>query len=235
MSELKRVTTPYSYSFAVEAGDFIFLSGHLVFGDSFPVQLDDTYPSLTKTLAEFGLTPANLVKVHVSFKNIKDFPAMEKRFRSYFEKDKFPAVTCGSSEMLDSKILAIVDSIASRKEVDMTEIKYIPTPFSYSAAVAAGDYVFLGLHRGWGDDFTKQFDDTFKNLKKTLAQFDLTLASLVKVNVWLKNIEDIRVYEKLFNKYFEKDKFPARTGATTKFIDDDCLFMIDGVAYRKNR
>jgi 2-iminobutanoate/2-iminopropanoate deaminase len=117
----------------------------------------------------------------------------------------------------------------------MSELKRIPTPYSYSSAVAAGNFVFLGFHRGFGDDFTTQFNDTFKNIKKTLAEFDLTLANLVKVNVWLKNIEDVRVYEKLFRNYFEKDKYPARMGATTQFIDEDCLLMIDGVAYRKDK
>ena len=115
----------------------------------------------------------------------------------------------------------------------MAEIEYIPTPYSYSAGVKAGEYVFLGLHRGNGDDFTTQFHDTLSNLKKTLAEFGLTLADLMKVNVWLKDIEDVRVYEKLFNDYFEQDRFPARMGATTEFIDDDCLLMIDGIAYRK--
>ena len=117
----------------------------------------------------------------------------------------------------------------------MTDIKRIPTPYSYSSAVAAGDFVFLGLHRGFGDDFTKQFHDVFSYLKKTLVEFDLSLAHLVKVNVWLKNIEDVQVYEKLFNDYFEKDKYPARMGATTEFIDDDCLLMIEGIAYRKKK
>jgi 2-iminobutanoate/2-iminopropanoate deaminase len=114
----------------------------------------------------------------------------------------------------------------------MNEVKYIPTPYSYSQAVAAGDYVFLGLHRGLGKDFTEQFHDTFKHLKATLAEFGLELADIVKVNVWLKNIDDVRIYEKLFAPYFEKDKYPARMGATTEFIDKDCLLMIDGVAYR---
>jgi 2-iminobutanoate/2-iminopropanoate deaminase len=40
--------------------------------------------------------------------------------------------------------------------------------------------------------------------------------------------------EKLFNKYFEKDRFPARMTATTEFIDADCLLMIEGVAYKEN-
>jgi 2-iminobutanoate/2-iminopropanoate deaminase len=91
------------------------------------------------------------------------------------------------------------------------------------------------LHRGFGNDFTAQLDDTFSNIKKTLAEFHLTLEHLVKLHVWLKHIEDVRIYEQLFRNYFEDDKFPARMGATTKFIDEDCLVMIDGIAYRKNR
>ena len=114
----------------------------------------------------------------------------------------------------------------------MEDSKYISTLHSYSQAVAAGDYVFLGLHRGFGKDFTGQFHETFTHLKETLAKFDLNLEDIVKVNVWLKNIEDVRIYKKLFEQYFEKDKFPARMGATTEFIDKDCLLMMDGVAYR---
>ena len=117
----------------------------------------------------------------------------------------------------------------------MTELNRITTPYSYSLAVGAGDLIFLGLHRGAGNNFKTQFDNTFLLLKKTLAEYDLTLAHLVKVNVWLKYIEDLPEMEKRFGNYFEKDKFPARMTATTKFIDDDCLLMIDGTAYRKNK
>ncbi len=117
----------------------------------------------------------------------------------------------------------------------MKDIKYLPTPYSYSQAVAAGDYVFLAMHRGFGPDFTTQFHEAFKFLKKTLVEFNLTLADLVSVEVRIKNVQDIRVYEKLFREYFEKDKYPARMGGTTEFTDDDCLFMIGGIAYRDNK
>jgi len=115
----------------------------------------------------------------------------------------------------------------------MSEIRRISTPHSYSSAVSAGDFVFLGLHRGSGHDFAAQLDDIFSHLKKTLTEFDLALADLVKVNVWLKNIKDLPEMENGFNKYFEKGHFPARMTATTKFIDNDCLLMIDGVAFHK--
>ncbi len=117
----------------------------------------------------------------------------------------------------------------------MMKLRRIATPYSYSAAVSAGGFVFFGLHRGFGDSFAAQFDDAFKNIAGTLAKFDLTLANIVKVNVWLKNISDLPEMEERFNSYFEKDRFPARMTATTAFIDKDCLLMIDGVAYRKGK
>ncbi len=111
-------------------------------------------------------------------------------------------------------------------------ITRISTPFSYSSAVVAGDSVYLGLHRGFGDRFTDQIHDTFVHLKKTLLQVDVPLENIVKVNVYLKHITDLSEMEQVFTEYFEKDKFPARMTSTSEFIDSDCLMMIDGVAYK---
>jgi 2-iminobutanoate/2-iminopropanoate deaminase len=102
----------------------------------------------------------------------------------------------------------------------MSTIKRIPTPFSYASAVVAGEYVFLGLHRGFGESFAEQHENVFEHLEKTLADLGLTLAHLVKVNVWLKDIKDLPEM--------------ARMTATTEFIDADCLLMIDGIAYKAN-
>ena len=110
-------------------------------------------------------------------------------------------------------------------------ISRIPTPFSYSAAIAAGDYVFLGLHRGFGETFAQQIHDSFKQLEQTLLQCNASLDHVVKVHVYLKNIKDLPEMEKVFLEYFETDKFPARMTSTTAFIDSDCLMMMDGVAY----
>ena len=95
----------------------------------------------------------------------------------------------------------------------------------------AGEYVFLGLHRGFGATFAEQHENIFEHLEKTLADLGLTLAHVVKVNVWLKNIKDLPEMERLFNNHFAPGEFPTRMTATTEFIDDDCLLMIDGIAY----
>ncbi len=114
----------------------------------------------------------------------------------------------------------------------MTSLKRTTTPWSYAAAVAAGDFVFLGLHRGSGTTFAAQLDATMRSLSETLAGYELTPAHLVKVNVWLKHIEDLPEMEKRFCDHFAAGAFPARMTATTEFIDADCLLMIDGIAYR---
>ena len=115
----------------------------------------------------------------------------------------------------------------------MANIQHLPTPHSYSSAVAAGSTIYLALHRGFGNHFSEQFDGAIQGMIHTLSQLDLTLASIVKVNIWLKDIQDLPEMEKRFQQYFEKDKFPARMTATTEFIDADCLLMIDGIAYRE--
>jgi 2-iminobutanoate/2-iminopropanoate deaminase len=114
----------------------------------------------------------------------------------------------------------------------MPAIQHVPTPHSYSTAVAAGEFVYLGLHRGFGNTFAEQLDGTFEAIRRTLAEFNLALDSLVKVNVWLREIGDLPDMEKRFRTYFAEDAYPARMTSTTEFIDDDCMLMIDGVAYR---
>jgi 2-iminobutanoate/2-iminopropanoate deaminase len=114
----------------------------------------------------------------------------------------------------------------------MSDVKRVSTRFTYASAVAAGDYVFLGLHRGFGDSFAAQLEDAFDHLEETLGELGLGLESLVKVNVWLEDIDDLPEMERRFADYFEEGQYPARMTSTTEFIDDDCLMMIDGIAYR---
>lgn len=88
------------------------------------------------------------------------------------------------------------------------------------------------MHRGFGDGFTEQLSSTFDHLARTLDAHGLTLHDVVKVNVWLRSIDDLPSMERHFCDVFPPDGFPARMTSTTEFIDADCLLMIDGVAYR---
>jgi len=111
-------------------------------------------------------------------------------------------------------------------------VRYVATPFSYSSAVEAGDLVFLGLHRGYGETFVEQLDGAVDAVRTTLGELELALTHLVKVGVWLRDVSDLPAMEERFASYFPDGKFPARMTATTEFVDDDCLVQIDGVARR---
>lgn len=60
-------------------------------------------------------------------------------------------------------------------------VQTIPTAYSYSSAVIAGVYIFLGLHRGFGESFTQQIHGAFALLKVILQKCDATLDKIVKV------------------------------------------------------
>jgi len=79
--------------------------------------------------------------------------------------------------------------------------------------------------------FSTQLNDALENLKRILAELELTLENVVKVQVWLKNISDLPEMERLFHNHFEKDQFPARMTSTTEFVDADCLVMLEGIAW----
>ncbi len=73
--------------------------------------------------------------------------------------------------------------------------------------------------------------EVFESLRDTLGELGLALDDLVKVNVWLRHLEDLPAMEQGLRDYFDGGEFPARMTSNTAFIDADCLLMIDGVAY----
>jgi len=55
---------------------------------------------------------ANLVKVNVWLKEIKDLPEMEKLFRNHFETDQFPARMTATTEFIDADCLLMIEGVA---------------------------------------------------------------------------------------------------------------------------
>ena len=110
----ERITTPFSCSSAVAAGDFAVLGLHRGFGDTFPEQLKNTFACLQETLGKLGWGLKDLIKVNVWLKNIKDLPAMEKRFTKYFPENEYPARMTATTLFIDADCLLMIDGIAHR-------------------------------------------------------------------------------------------------------------------------
>lgn len=82
--------------------------------------------------------------------------------------------------------------------------------------VIAGGFIFLsairGLHpktREYSDDHHEQAAQAFENIKELLAGVGATLDHVVKVTLYLTNLEDRKPFHEVWMRYFPENP-PAR-------------------------
>ena len=106
-----------------------------------------------------------------------------------------------------------------------------------ASCVVAGDYIFLAHHAGHNsgnsEDIVNQVRRTFESIKHTLSTVNATLDDIVDVKFYLKDKRDFDKGRGVFEEYF-KNGAPARMTIFTEFLDENCLCMIDGIAYKPN-
>lgn len=102
-----------------------------------------------------------------------------------------------------------------------------------ASCVEAGGFVYLAHHAGGFDrqDVAYQMRKTFESMQETLKQTGSSLQDLIQVNLYLKDIHDLRAACDVFTEMFG-DQPPARMTLTSEFFDDRCLLMMDGVVYK---
>lgn len=112
--------------------------------------------------------------------------------------------------------------------------------YAFSGFVEAGDYIFLSFCVGnVGQPVENQVEGALMDMESRLEKVKLTLDSVVKIDVLLRDVWDIPVMEEVFKKKF-KGKYPARKTISTEFAHiggrDGLKVQIDAIAYKgKNR
>jgi len=108
--------------------------------------------------------------------------------------------------------------------------------YDISTFVIQGDIVYIshfaGLYDAKGNKLFSAEEQTlqaFRNLENALKEFNLSLDSLLKVTVILKEIADFDAMHKAWKQIFTKN-FPVRTTITSDFVDDHCRIQIEGIA-----
>ena len=122
--------------------------------------------------------------------------------------------------------------------MEQKNIKRLPTHCgdeTCPSCVIAGDYIYLAHHAGGFDkrNIRHQMRAVFESAKSTLAAAGATLDDMVHIHLLLYDLSDFDGAIEVFYEYFDKGCFPARMTSTSKFLNEDCLCMIDGVAYKK--
>ncbi|WP_152656682.1 RidA family protein [Oceanobacillus sp. CFH 90083] len=98
------------------------------------------------------------------------------------------------------------------------DAKFAQVSGPYSHAVDAGDYIYFSGQTAKnapaaGDmtgDIAAQTQQCFDNLFEVMKEADLTSDDVVKVNVYLTNMDDFAAMNEVYEKQFTAP-FPART------------------------
>ncbi len=111
----------------------------------------------------------------------------------------------------------------------------------YSQAIKYAGLVFCAGQIGvdpktnqfTGDDIKSQTKRAFENLKGVLEAAGADFSSVLKVNVYLQNMDDFSVMNEIYAAYFQKP-YPARATVEVAKLPKGALFEIECIAYIKS-
>ncbi|MFJ7973220.1 Rid family detoxifying hydrolase [Psychrobacillus sp. NPDC096389] len=118
----KNVTASGPYSHAVEADNFLFLSGQTAMNaetvenlqGNIAEQTKRCFTNLSEVLEAADLTFDDVVKVNVYLTDMNNFTAMNEEYKTYFN-EPFPARTCVAVLALPLGAEVEIEMIAKRK------------------------------------------------------------------------------------------------------------------------
>jgi len=127
------------------------------------------------------------------------------------------------------------------KEVIIVAKKVILMPnapsYPFSAAVRAGDYIFVSGQGGFIDAQGKevkgieaQTKQCLDNIRRILETAGSSLTDVVKVTVFLGDVAHFSMMNKAYQTYFSED-YPARSTAVTGLVIPTMLVEMECVAY----
>ena len=109
----------------------------------------------------------------------------------------------------------------------------------YSQAVKAGDLLFVSgqlpidpaTGAFAGDDIAAQTRQSLTNVKNIVAAAGMTMADVVRVGVFLQDMEHFGAMNAVYGEFFTGD-CPARAAVQVARLPKDALVEIEAVAYK---
>ncbi|MEN3038044.1 MAG: RidA family protein [Candidatus Kryptonium sp.] len=116
-----------------------------------------------------------------------------------------------------------------------------PKPIGpYSQAIVAGDFIFTSgqipidprTNQVVQGDIKGQTRQVLENLKAVLEAAGATFDDVVKVNVYMKDLNEFSAMNEVYSEYF-KNSPPARTTVEVSRLPRDVKIEIDLIAVKK--
>lgn len=128
------------------------------------------------------------------------------------------------------------------KKSDVSAKKAPAAVGPYSQAVKFGDLLFCSGQIGVdpktnnlvGNTVSEQAKQVFENLKTVLEAGGSGFDNVLKVNVYLKNMDDFSVMNEIYARHFE-EPYPARATVEVARLPRGALIEIECIAYSKDK
>jgi len=123
-----------------------------------------------------------------------------------------------------------------KEKVYITE--QAPSPLgAYSQAVKVANWLFISgqlpLNPSTGEliskDVAEQAKQTFENLKAILKAAGMELKNIVKITLYIRNLEDFPIINKVYEEYF-REVLPARS-TVQAFLPKNAALEVDAIAF----
>lgn len=109
---------------------------------------------------------------------------------------------------------------------------------AYSQAIKAGDFIFMSgqipldpsTMEIVSDDFSEQVMQVLKNLNAVANEASRSLDDIIKITVYLKNLEDFQSVNTAMSKMFT-EPYPARAAVEVSRLPKDVLVEMDAIIY----
>ena len=223
--------SPLPYSYAVRAGDAVFLAG-LVARDretnkpvpgSVTAQLEVIVANARDVLGAAGLSLDHVTSARIFLTSAAVFPEMNEAWRAQFGNAK-PARATVIAGLMSPEYVIEVTLVAHAG--DRQRLKADPPSPNLSGAVKAGSMVFLsGMLAGGPGDAVTQTRDTLAKARAALARAGARPEDVVETTVYLPDLAHFAAMNSAYRLVFP-DAPPARATVGAALVNKDACVEI---------
>lgn len=110
----------------------------------------------------------------------------------------------------------------------------------YNQAVVVDDIVYISGQIGFepdtmefaGSDIESQSKQVMENLKAILAEAGSSFDQVIKISIFLDDMDNFSSVNEIYGSYFSEDELPSRETVAVKTLPKNALVEISCIAFR---
>lgn len=222
-------------------------SGKLVAG-GIKEQAEQCFKNIEAIVDSIDHVMNDIVRITVFVKNIKDVDAVNEVYKTFFSS-YLPTQTIVAVDALPMNALVQIEALVSNGEgtipgapqagdlikltnntenAPMSSLSTQTVAFSHYNNISAQLPVDPKTNEIVAGGIKEQTEQCLKNIKAIVESVDHVLEDTVKINIFLKNIEDIEAVNEIYAKFYPNGT-PARRIVGVSALQKNALIQIDAI------